>query len=464
MSSKSSGSIVKSVESVVKSVMPKNMNMKHVLLAVLVGLLLCMLMGNTIEGFNMFTISGDSGSETIDTGDSPAIGFCRTGSTALMQRSCVPSPGSIADAVGDASTLPGKHAAMGNVCSSREVSNVGGCTGTSQAPGERSGPFIVQKMTEANLDPAVDNLECTLGDEIDECAKDSFNSDSTGTACTSPAGQALGCKWEDCKFTGDNTMMMGADNSNADEASIVLDLKDPFLPEYDRWRKCLFGNKNAVLNTTPTTQVPDMLQSGQFPTNSGAAGSWTATAAPATAAGTPVSGLDDWVTGHAGYPRTVPSMKNQELTPTVLQNINAIPMTSDGKVSTDLGDHIPPKWKTGFENMYNYCKSENPNEFAAIGWSPDFRSLQCLNWNPAHKKINITTQKARHPCGPCLGDCKDGKDYSHERPNKAASIINCDGSLGERATAMAKLATVGNYAAVKDGGTEIATNLLKAIL
>lgn len=48
--SKSVNSVVKSVESVVSSVVPKNMNMKHVLLAILVGLLLCMLMGNTVEG------------------------------------------------------------------------------------------------------------------------------------------------------------------------------------------------------------------------------------------------------------------------------------------------------------------------------------------------------------------------------------------------------------------------------
>jgi hypothetical protein len=49
--SKSVDSVVKSVESVVSSVVPKNINMKHVLLAILVGLLLCMLMGNTVEGY-----------------------------------------------------------------------------------------------------------------------------------------------------------------------------------------------------------------------------------------------------------------------------------------------------------------------------------------------------------------------------------------------------------------------------
>ena len=56
-------SVVKSVESVVSSVLPKNMNMKHVLLAILVGLLLCMLMGNTVEGFG-------------DTFTNPEEGYC----------------------------------------------------------------------------------------------------------------------------------------------------------------------------------------------------------------------------------------------------------------------------------------------------------------------------------------------------------------------------------------------------
>ena len=57
--SKSVDSAVKSVESVVSSVLPKNMNMKHVLLAILVGLLLCMLMGNTVEGFTRLIAPAD---------------------------------------------------------------------------------------------------------------------------------------------------------------------------------------------------------------------------------------------------------------------------------------------------------------------------------------------------------------------------------------------------------------------
>ena len=73
--SKSVDSVVKSVESVVTSVLPKNMNMKHVLLAILVGLLLCMLMGNTVEGLTCTTprtiptgYTGVTGGTSVDLG------------------------------------------------------------------------------------------------------------------------------------------------------------------------------------------------------------------------------------------------------------------------------------------------------------------------------------------------------------------------------------------------------------
>lgn len=46
-SKSSSGSLVKSVE----TMLPKGVNLKHVLLAVLVGLLLCMMFGQTVEGY-----------------------------------------------------------------------------------------------------------------------------------------------------------------------------------------------------------------------------------------------------------------------------------------------------------------------------------------------------------------------------------------------------------------------------
>uniref|UniRef100_A0A6C0CEP9 Uncharacterized protein n=1 Tax=viral metagenome TaxID=1070528 RepID=A0A6C0CEP9_9ZZZZ len=67
-------SVVKSVESVVTSVVPKNMNMKHVLLAILVGLLLCMLMGNTVEGYECTPPATPGAGITLASGPASNIG------------------------------------------------------------------------------------------------------------------------------------------------------------------------------------------------------------------------------------------------------------------------------------------------------------------------------------------------------------------------------------------------------
>ena len=76
MGSKSaSGSLVKSVE----SVLPKGVNIKHVLLAVLVGLLLCMMFGNSIESMTNLT-----GQQNASSGN----GVCR--STSVGGTTCVP--------------------------------------------------------------------------------------------------------------------------------------------------------------------------------------------------------------------------------------------------------------------------------------------------------------------------------------------------------------------------------------
>ena len=128
--SKSVDSVVKSVESVVSSVVPKNMNMKHVLLAILVGLLLCMLFSNTVEGLECnltdsnpptgykaggsalsasqaITLGSGSGAVTDMTGStvSPVI-TCDDGYDGNPTASCDPSNG-IATLAGCAATGAG---------------------------------------------------------------------------------------------------------------------------------------------------------------------------------------------------------------------------------------------------------------------------------------------------------------------------------------------------------------------
>ena len=65
-SKSSSGSLVKSVE----TMLPKGVNLKHVLLAVLVGLLLCMMFGQSVEGFKC-TIPSPPAGIKLKSGQSP---------------------------------------------------------------------------------------------------------------------------------------------------------------------------------------------------------------------------------------------------------------------------------------------------------------------------------------------------------------------------------------------------------
>lgn len=80
MSSKSSsGSLVKSVE----SILPKGVNLKHVLLAVLVGLLLCMMFGQTVEGYTCTITLPEGGDYIVDTAGSTLPGLIDSGGDAI---------------------------------------------------------------------------------------------------------------------------------------------------------------------------------------------------------------------------------------------------------------------------------------------------------------------------------------------------------------------------------------------
>ena len=74
MSSKSLGKSVNSVVKSVESLLPKGINLKHVLLGLLVGLLICMMFGQTVEGLGI-TMTGTvpRGSYTCPDGDDYSV-------------------------------------------------------------------------------------------------------------------------------------------------------------------------------------------------------------------------------------------------------------------------------------------------------------------------------------------------------------------------------------------------------
>ena len=108
MSSKlSSGSLVKSVE----SILPKGVNLKHVLLAVLVGLLLCMMFGQTVEGYTctiqadttgyVGVTGGQSDVELGTNGDNLDGLACAAGYTGDAQISCSQTSAAACISTGD---------------------------------------------------------------------------------------------------------------------------------------------------------------------------------------------------------------------------------------------------------------------------------------------------------------------------------------------------------------------------
>ena len=87
-SKSSSGSLVKSVE----TMLPKGVNLKHVLLAVLVGLLLCMMFGQTVEGYPCTVPSPlPTGYTGLTAGGTAEVGG--SGSTVPANLSCDSSAG-----------------------------------------------------------------------------------------------------------------------------------------------------------------------------------------------------------------------------------------------------------------------------------------------------------------------------------------------------------------------------------
>lgn len=74
MSSKSLGKSVNSVVKSVESLLPKGINLKHVLLGLLVGLLICMMFGQTVEGLGItMTGTGGRGGYTCPDGDDYSV-------------------------------------------------------------------------------------------------------------------------------------------------------------------------------------------------------------------------------------------------------------------------------------------------------------------------------------------------------------------------------------------------------
>ena len=200
--SKSVDSVVKSVESVVSSVVPKNMNMKHVLLAILVGLLLCMLFSNTVEGYTC----------TVPE----AVALTTAGATLKRDQTASVTIGSANDSTPTQTVLEREAAKYDCTSGTSSVTcgangpYVVSCTGGGAACTTESGPYQSDgNICGAYCDvPPLTGAPGTIDASSGVCSSD-FNLPVQKNLCATKSEQngcesTQGCNWR--LFSGDDSM------------------------------------------------------------------------------------------------------------------------------------------------------------------------------------------------------------------------------------------------------------------
>lgn len=393
-SKSSSGSLVKSVE----SMLPKGVNFKHVLLAVLVGLLLCMIFSQNVEGFQL-----------LPPGTTDAKGYCHSTGLELPIRECQLDTKTKGNA--NATQLE----KMKGICSSAAVLSAGckGINNKDTAVGEKNpaGATIVEMAKDTDINKIA--FSCDYAKETrDFCGPIDNPNDCDNN-------KLHNCKYEDCSRAVSN---IGAENS---KELYTIDMNDPFQTEYDHWRKCISKNNLTKFGKLTNNAAKTALTEGQVPGST-----------------TKITGLDGWLKGGVAQPFSK-NEANKNMDATELQNRNAIPMNGNGTVPTNMAKYLPPNWKSGFEQMYQYCKDGSQQgtaskKHAAIGWNSDFRSLKCINYNP--KVDNLCIMKPKCPrkkvCGhPDIGP--DGKvtgssGENHYDKHEYSKILGSSCSIGDK--------------------------------
>lgn len=439
-SKSSSGSLVKSVE----SMLPKGVNLKHVLLAVLVGLLLCMMFSQNVEGLKMITGDESSG-WSLSTTD--VNGYCS--SEGIQRRGCVKDEFKKAD--GTAEETAANVLKADAICGSTGINGVqdNGCVGDSNDTSAGTGLLISNALA---ADSAVKGhrLSCKVDETkiIDDCSP--LDSESQ---CNSDIGQSRMCRWNPCSFTSADTFKMGADDPNPENASIDLDMINPMTTEYERWNRCVFDNQGQYLThkLAPKTKVGNVEFSASLKAPTSTPSKHTNIVKLSTgknpSTGKDVTGLNGWLLGRPGIPRS--KMKDgTPVTDSEMRNRNVIPMTKTGEVTADAQKILPQPWIQGLANMWKYCEEgAGTNNKVMLGWSPDLRSVQCLNYNPSLESRSITRKKATYSCecgSPGCTDANGDFDSSMTTSEPASPIasINSNCGLGDKIGSVATAATI----------------------
>ena len=372
--SKSVDSVVKSVESVVTSVLPKNMNMKHVLLAILVGLLLCMLMGNTVEGFGGDTATPSEGycfNEKNRTGDTQRCKAKVGAAEFICPDKTSPSANTATGVCGGITVVAGGDAPvkLDDFCRqfSNNIGNQLNNPGTSCNTGDGGHGDVCEY--------GVATSETTCGGVSQDMCPGGDGTDARPVGISDEIND--NCSWEDCSdFPTSQTVVNEVFNSPLKREPLK------------KWASCVENNPGTQWRSIKTKSQRNALPwSVADPT-----GKWVA----GTSTGKPYSSGS-----------TITNDDLAILKPLIYKN-DGVEYTAFSDSGLDDATILPNNtWRVAIDNKIIECgtpltpKDATPitrgqalDAGAIVGWNHSKSGLVCLNENPAIEKI--TTEKRKY--------------------------------------------------------------------
>lgn len=359
----------KSVGSVVKSIVPKGVNMKHVLLAFLVGLLLCLMMGNKVEGY----ASGEGLADDTTGGKHCTARYIQT----TGEGQCVP------DGINQDASATDKHTAYCSLIAADM-----GCTpGELGEPSETlitgAGNAVVNGANDYNTSNtdsdraasrssdesgSVDEnvgMTCKLVNTSDSCA-------SLGeTQCTNEANQDY-CRWVDCNFSDKNPF--ASEFYNWNDWTTIQD-----------WKKCL---KNANPEDGGIDAQLDAVgirsHDGNFDDNTSLYSGNTVKPQNAWGADVDISAKKGAFGTYSG------------------SGVNLL----DGS-DTVNGDIFPNAWKQTLDRKIAACDSDETD--GVIGWDNSQHNVKCLNYDSKVREVCYNAPVAERYTG-CGCPCRGGEE------------------------------------------------------
>lgn len=421
-SKSSSGSLVKSVE----SMLPKGVNLKHVLLAVLVGLLLCMMFSQNVEGFS-----------SPYTGVASQDGFCRNagGDMTSAENQCIgktagekicyltatPTTRRTASAEEIAAgfchaVTAGQAAPSGTPAS--QASGVTGPVDTNTFCSQFSDKVNRNEAGNCNMTgpsgtPAGNNDICDVGTatSVTNCstvAATSCPGHPSATDATLSGNSdevAANCSWYDC-----SDFASGIDNIRTAIFQPFIEAGPGGTGSLERWRTCVAEHPSPA-SESGWAKIRD-------DSKSNISAAWVG---DEWAVGTSIGKTYKDAPGASCTDSTCPSSADvTSMKPVYYQGSTA---TGGGEKNAFVGQSaLPDGWQAIIEEKLKFCAAgadENPNDLtkaqaldkgAVLGWDMDGKSLVCLNNNPA-VKTRVSQQRVSFTQSPGCGSNPDAPCY-----------------------------------------------------